>query len=138
MTNTTDKPPPFDIIAFVGALICAPIAVTLVTGVTIIPIFALVFGAPAYLIFGTPVLLWMVGRYPPATMRYALAGLLVNAMLCGVIFLADRYLPTAKDSALSETLSLALWGLLFAPIWAGTFAPLYRRFNRMARLVPQS
>lgn len=138
MTNEIDRAMPFDVIAFVGALVLAPIAVTALSFLLVIPLFALVLGGPIYLIIGTPVLLWMVGRYPPKAWRFALAGFLANLALCALVFAADRFIPSLAETSFGENLYLALWGLVFAPIWAAAFALLYRRFNRMARLVPQS
>jgi hypothetical protein len=56
----------------------------------------------------------------------------------GTLSAADRFIPSLAETGFGENLYLALWGLVFAPIWAAAFAMLYRRFNRMARLVPQS
>lgn len=130
MTNVTDKPLPFDIVAFVCALISAPIVVTLVTGVTIIPIFALVFGAPLYLIVGTPTLLWMVGRYPPQFFPFALAGITSIIVLLGGTAVLHLICP---DLGAVEYQPYLMMGAVFAPLWAGTFAPLYRAWNRQSR-----
>jgi hypothetical protein len=138
MTNEIDRAMPFDVIAFVGALVLAPVAVTALSFFLVIPLFALPLGGPIYLIIGTPILLWMVGRYPPQAWRFALAGFLANLTLCALVFAADRFIPSLAETGFGENLYLALWGLVFAPIWAAAFALLYRRFNRMARLVPQS
>ncbi len=138
MTTETDRPLPFDIIAFAFALVLAPVAVTAVSFFLLIPIFALVLGGPVYLMVGTPVLLWMVGRYPPNAKVYATAGLAANIALCLFVVIADKLIPAAREAGIGNLLGSAAFGLFFGPIWAGAFASLYRRFNRMARLVPQS
>lgn len=132
MTEITEiKVPPFDPVAFVAALVLAPVVVTLVTCLTIIPVFALVIGGPIYLVIGTPTLLWMVGRYPPVFLTYALAGVLGIFAVMGL--LGAHHLARPDEGA-GEVMAIVLCGVVFAPLWAGTFAPIYRRFNRMARL----
>lgn len=127
ITANKDQTLPFGPIAFTSALILAPIVVTLLTCFLLIPIFALIMGAPVYLAIGTPVLLWMVGRYPPSFGPYALAGLLGNLALIAFAYIAISLQPEASRT--HEGMTLAYWGLPFAPLWAGTFALLYRRFH---------
>lgn len=130
MTETTELPrtvPPFSPIAFTAALIGAPLLVTLVGGVLLIPIAALIFGGPVYLIAGTPVLLWMIGRFPPEFENYALAGLLTNLALLTVAGLLQE-IP--QSSIPIDTVGFLLPGVIFAPLWAGTFGYLYARFTR--------
>ena len=139
MTKTKELPLPFDIVAFAGALIGGPVLATIVLCWLIIPLFALAFGGPVYLVIGTPVLLWMVGRYPPEVWRFALAGFAANLALCGLIVAADTVIPAERGTrGIGDTFGLAAWGVVFGPIWAGSFAACYRKFNRMTRLVPQS
>ena len=132
MTEITEYKvaPPFDIIAFTAALICAPLVVTALTFVTVIPVFALIVGAPLYLVVGTPTLLWMVGRYPPRFAPYALAGLGAIFALMVLMWLLDLARP---DLQASGFFGFLVAGAVFAPLWAGTFAPLYRWWNRAAR-----
>lgn len=138
MTKSTDVPLPFDAVAFAGALIGGPVLVTVVLCWMFIPIFALIFGGPVYLVIGTPVMLWMVRRFPPTARYFAVAALIANIALCTLILAADRWLPSFQAAGYGETFAFAAWGVIFGPLWAGTFAPLYRRFNRMTRLVSQS
>ena len=126
---------PFDPVAFVAALVLAPLLVTLVTCITIIPVFALVLGGPVYLIVGTPTLLWMVGRFPPDFSTFAVAGILGVFTLFGLTIAFHMARP---DEGAGELLAIFVWGIIFAPLWAGSFAPIYRRLNRMARLAPLS
>lgn len=136
MTEITEmKVAPFDPVAFVGALVLAPLAVTVITAITLIPIAALILGGPVYLIVGTPTLLWMVGRYPPVFSTYALAGVLGMFALLAIAGLFHLARP---EQGADELVAIFLWGVVFAPLWAGTFAPFYRRFNRMTRLIPLS
>lgn len=135
MTAKKDKPLPFDIVAFALALVLAPIAVTAVSFFLLIPIFALVFGGPVYLVVGSPVLLWMVGRYPPEVFRFALAG--IGSIIVLMALMGSLHV-IRPDLGADEFFAFLIFGAIFAPLWAGTFAPLYRRFNRIARLAPQS
>lgn len=127
ITATKDKPLPFGPIAFTSALVLAPIVVTVLTCFLLIPIAALLIGGPVYLAIGTPVLLWMVGRQPPTFGPYALAGLLGNVALIVFAYASISLQPAAIRTY--EGMTLAYWGLPFAPLWAGTFALLYRRFH---------
>jgi hypothetical protein len=121
--------------AFVLALICAPILVGILGAwMLLIPTVAVLLGGPYYLLFGTPVLLWMVTRYPPDARIYACSGFLVQSALT-VIFAVPATLTTPQHE-LQLQLIAALFGLVFAPIWAGVFAKLYRRWHRPARLFP--
>ncbi|GHC55881.1 hypothetical protein [Neogemmobacter tilapiae] len=117
---------PLDPIAFFAALVLSPFVVTLMTFYLLVPMRALILGLPVYLALGTPVLLWMVGRYPPVFATYAGAGLVVNLAL--VIFC--RWLAEFRDGMELMTV-LATIGFLFAPLWAGCFAWLYRSFYRV-------
>ena len=137
MTEITEykEARPFDVIAFTAALICAPLVVTALTFVAVIPVFALILGAPLYLVIGTPTLLWMVGRYPPRFVPYALAGLGSILALMALMGLLNIARP---DLRVSELFGFLVAGSVFAPLWAGTFAPLYRWWNRAARPLIQS
>ena len=135
MTEITKiKVLPFDPVAFALALILAPLLVTLITFIAIIPVFALVLGAPMYLIMATPTLLWMVGRFPPFFVPYALAGFLMVLLPMIGAAAVDLIRPDLGADGLMAYLS---FGTLFAPLWVGTFAPLYRVWNRMARPIPR-
>ena len=138
MTEITEvKVLPFDPVAFVAALVLAPVAVTLVTCITIIPVFALILGGPVYLIVGTPTLLWMVGRYPPRFATYALFAVAGHIILCGGALLIASWRPDLIPRPESEVIMLYLiFGAVFAPLWGGLFAKLYNKFNRMADLGP--
>ena len=120
--------------AFVGALILAPLVVTLLTFWTLIGIFALFFGAIPYLVIGTPVLIWAVGRIKPSFFAYAGLGLLGNLAgwaVCFAILIPGEGMQEAKEvSAI-----LFGFGLIFGPLYAGTFGALYRSFHPNIRLL---
>jgi hypothetical protein len=138
MTVRNEITLPFDPVAFAGALIGAPLLATLMSCFLIVPLFALFFGAPVYLILGTPVLLWMVGRFAPTIPRFALAGFIANLLLLLALLAAENWVPATIELGFRDSYVFALFGLLFGPFWAGTFAALYRKFNRMQRLIDPS
>lgn len=124
----------FDPVAFVAALVSAPVLVALLGfWALFIPIGAAIFGGPIYLVFGTPVLLWMVTRFPPEAGIFACAGLLVQSALTIGLAIAARLLPLSQAA---DLLPAALFGMVFAPIWGAVFIKLYRRWYRPARFFP--
>lgn len=116
----------FSPLAFFSALILAPLIVTLCSFFLILPVAALIFGGPIYLAIGTPVLLWMVGRYPPEGGRFAFAGMLGGPLwvIPFAIYEADGH-GSAGPLLLAAALSM-----IFGALWASTFAALYRSFYR--------
>jgi hypothetical protein len=128
MTSDREILPTLDPIAFAGALVLAPLVVALTFfWLLAIPIFAVFFGTVPYLIFGTPVLLWMVTRFPISADNFAIGGMLAQSLfaLCLSAF-ANLRPHTAADSMAF----MVLWGIPFAIAWFMTFAWLYRRFYR--------
>jgi hypothetical protein len=120
--------------AFVAALFLAPLVVTLLSFWTIIGMFALPLGIIPYLVIGTPILLWAVGRLRPGFMRYAALGLLGDGIL--YVSAAALVLLRGPNSTEVEVLKmLALFGLIFAPLYAGTFGTLYAKFHPNIRLL---
>lgn len=134
MTAKIEVLPLLDPIAFVLALICAPVLVAVVGfAIFFIPVFALVFGGPVYLIVGTPILLWMVTRFPPDAKVFACAGFLAN---CALIVGLGTWHALAGVEDPNELIGMALCGLIFAPLWGAVFARLYRHWYRPLHLDP--
>ena len=118
--------------AFAGALVLAPLLVGLLGLPLIVPPLAVIFGAPLWLGLGTPALLWMVGRYPPRFGRYALMALAGHlAFLAGAALLVWLR-PDLVQEAQGLLVFYLIFGSVFALLWGGTFATLYRKFNHMA------
>lgn len=120
--------------AFVGALILAPLVVTLLTFWTVIGFFALFLGAIPYLVIGTPILLWAVGRIEPGFADYAglgIAGNMLGWFACFIVLAPAQGLAEAR----SFTGLLFGFGMIFAPLYAGTFGALYRSFHPNIRLL---
>ena len=127
MTDEIEPLRTLDPIAFTLALVAAPVVVAVLGfWLAMIPIIALI-GMPVYLIVGTPILLWMVTRYPMNGKVYALAGFLANCALTIGLAIGQQLFP---NEDLSEYIGCALVGLIFAPVWSAVFAKLYRSWYR--------
>ena len=117
-----------DPVAFAKALILAPLIVAAFGfWVFLIPVFAVVFGGPLYLIVGTPVLmiyLHYAQGDPRGTSILAFATVVVGA---GLLVLADQVLDLLRHPD-----GLVFWigfALVFAPLWGLTFGKLYNRWR---------
>lgn len=109
---------------FTFALIGAPLLVTLLTFWAIIPVFALIFGGPYYLLLAPPFLIWMLRRHGP---NYLLAVVGACVSLLAIPLLMGAYgVITNQPSLFSDSFGIALFGLIFAPAYAATFIFLYR------------
>ncbi|PJI93033.1 hypothetical protein BC777_1900 [Yoonia maricola] len=120
--------------AFVAALICAPLAVTALTFWTVLGLFALPFGILPYLVIGTPLLLWAVGHIKPRFGAYALLGLAGNfimAAVIGIVTLANGNIDQANEAIVF----FAGFGMIFAPLYGGTFGSLYASFHPNIRIL---
>ena len=128
MSDTKEYLPILDPIAFFGAMALAPLLVAaLFFWILLIPVAAVFFGGLPYLIFGGPVFLWMVTRYPPDFTTFALGGLAAH-----VLFVLCLGLWEMSDSTKNNELLgfMALWGLPFSLGWGGAFSWLYAKFYR--------
>ena len=132
MTDHPEMKPFLDPIAFTVSLILAPIVSTLIFCWTLVAIPAVLFGAIPYLVFGTPVLLFMVTRYPVTFFRFALGGLCAQGLFAMFLITGAFFAPESGRGALGIDTHLAsfmtLWGLPFAALWCGAFTWLYRKF----------
>ncbi len=119
---------PIDPVAFFAALIAAPLLVTLATFWLLIPIAALVMGGPLYLVVGTPVLLWYLGRHPPDPGAVALVAVAANL---AALAIAALLLHATGNRVELEALAwlYGCFGSLFAALWGAVFAGLYQRFQ---------
>lgn len=118
-----------DPVMFFLALVLSPLIVTASTfWIFAIPVFALVLGGPVYLITATPVLLWWLSRRDPKVGQIAVLGFVVNLVACGFIWVFQFIDGVRQPGDLA--LVYLIFGSVFAPVWAGVFASLYRRFRR--------
>ncbi len=128
MSANTEARPLLDPIAFAGALVLAPLMVAgLFFWVILIPVAAVILGGLPYLIFGGPVFLWMVTRYPPDFGTFAIGGLTAHLMFVACLAF---WLLTDTDRPDDMLGFLALWGVPFSLGWGGTFGWLYGSFYR--------
>ncbi len=129
-TVTTAAPrkplPTLDLIAFLGALILAPLVATLMTFYLVIPIGALFSGGPAFVVIGGPIL-FVTALYRPLTSkRCAVAAFATVGGALAV--LAPFHLLVNGTEDLGVLLFFGICALIFAPFWGATFGWLYRSF----------
>ena len=118
-----------DPVAFFGALILAPLLVTALTfWVAYIPVAALIFGAPFYLALGTPVLMWHLARNAPNATD--IAGLAMATVAIAAGCLTVLAILAGQTETVHVILAGSIFGLIFAPVWGGTFGWLYIRMRR--------
>lgn len=110
------------LVPFLIALILSPIITALLTfWVYLIPVFAVIFGAPSYLLFGTPVLWLCVKRYgahPGVTAMFAFA---TNLMSFFPVLLYCHFALREPQMAIF----IVGFGAIFAPLWGFAFGVLY-------------
>lgn len=120
--------PALDPVAFVAALILAPLLFTVLTfWVVLIPVGALIVGGLPYLILGAPILLAMLFFGPCTADRMTRAAIITIAIPFAPSLLANLFL--GGEGALA-IFGLGLACMIFAAGWAATFASLYNRFYR--------
>jgi len=96
--------------------------------VLLIPVFAVMFGGPLYLIIGVPVLLTYLSRHPATIDGISLLALLSFAALSlpalGLTYLAGM------ERQFGTVLFFGLFGLIFAPLWGMATGWIYLRLRR--------
>ncbi len=118
-----------DPVAFFIALVGGPLLFTLATfWVLFVPVVALSLGALPYLIVGTPVLLFHLGRNPAKPAKLALLALFTIICLLGCLCLAAAL--TQESAMLGTPFFILISGTIFAPAWAATFGWVYGRLCR--------
>ena len=117
-----------DPVAFALVLVLAPLLVALL-GFWImgIPVIAVFFGGPCYLVAGTPVLLiYLHLRHGTAPQIAALA--LATVLIGGAIILVGDHLLSTRPSHY-EILSFTGMGVIFGPLWGFAFGLIYNRLR---------
>lgn len=107
-------------IPFFAALISAPLLVALLGFWAYVPVFAVAFGAPTYLIFGAPLLALCI-RYVGAS-----AGLTMLAAFAANI-LSYPFVALVQDADFAGF--LVGFGMIMAPLWGLVFGLLYSPFS---------
>ena len=125
-----------DPVAFFVALIGGPLLVTAISfWLAFVPVFALGFGGPFYLLIGTPVLLWYLRRNKGDT--DAIIGLAFLANLAIFALGSAATAMSGDQDMLGATLFFAGFGMIFAPAWGWGFGFLYNRLRREFYTHPQ-
>lgn len=118
-----------DPVAFFFALIFGPILFTAMSfWALFIPVFALVLGGPAYLLVGTPLLLWYLRRHDGDP--NALAALAFRVLVAALILVALISALTGSGALLGSSLWYIGFGMIFGPAWAYFFGFLYQKYRR--------
>ncbi len=118
-----------DPVAFFAALVLAPLLVALLGFWLLIPVFAVVLGGLPYLLAGGPLLANGLRYNEPSFYVFAGIGLLANLATPFLVFLFYM-VNNPLEAALSVAVMYFAFGLIFAPLWCGIFAVLYRKFRR--------
>lgn len=116
--------PKFSWPRFLVSFIAAPFLVTLLTFWAFIPIYALFFGGPIYLLAGLPLAAWYLQRHPPKVLPILLLAQACQLLIIPLTLIFGR----DRNGELNWELVTAFtaFGALFALLWSGTFIALYR------------
>jgi len=117
-----------DPVAFFLALFGAPLLVAALGFWAIIPVFAVPFGAPFYLIIGTPLILRSLSRRPPKAGQFAAMAFIAN-FATPLLYWAYAIVFHTGDTPESAMIFFG-FGAMFAPLWGGGFAMIYRLLQR--------
>ena len=121
--------------AFFLALVGAPFLIALLTfWALFVPVFAVVFGGPVYLVVGTPILLIYLHYRQGDAMEIAGLAFLANLGLMGLILIVD--LMQGGRSSVGDLFGMAAFGLVMGPLWGIGFAGLYNKLRGDASRAP--
>ena len=113
-----------DPVVFFAALILAPLLVAALTfWIFFIPVAAVFFGGPVYLIIGTPLLLWYLRHNDsdPVDLSWLAFKVIALGLFLGLALGA----ATSNEDIYGVTLFLCGFGMIFGPAWAYAFGKLY-------------
>lgn len=108
---------------FLVAFIAAPLLVTLLTFWAFIPVYALLFGGPLYLIAGLPLAVWYLRTRTPRCIQLLLLALICQLLQIPIFFIAALYF--GDFDMLNALPAFLFFGAIFALIWTLTFLALY-------------
>lgn len=114
-----------DWIAFACALFLAPILVALLGFWAGIPLFALIFGPPTYLLFGAPTFAYALSRYDAGALSLAGWGFLANLLSIPAVYAYGVY----EGDGIGIVKFIVGIGCVMAPLWALAFGLIYRKFR---------
>lgn len=127
----TARHPTFKWPRFLISFIAAPILVTAATFWMFIPIYALIFGGPLYLVAGMPIAAWYLRRHPPRILPVLLLAQ-ASQLLQIPVFLALAAFH-GDWSMLNPLPAFLVFGALFALLWTSAFLALYNLLARAER-----
>ena len=119
---------------FVTIAICIPFGIVGLGVIAMVGIGALVYGAIPYFAIGTPTLIWATRRFQPAFMRYAWLGL-GGQLVFMILATALAPLFGSFPDAVGMLGVYAVFGTIFAPLYAGTFGWLYAAWAPDTRIL---
>jgi len=93
-----------------------------------VPVFALVLGGPAYLVIGTPLLLWHLRHYHGNPDD--LAWLAFKAVAIGAVGVITVAALTENDDLIGGSIVFSGFAAFFGPVWAYSFGRVYARLRR--------
>lgn len=126
-----------DPVAFFAALIGGPLIFTALTfAAFFIPVAALLFGGPMYLIVGTPLLLWYLRSNDGDP--DALALLAFKVMVFAFILVLCIAALTGEEGLFGVGMWFTGFGMIFGPAWAYSFGRVYRYLRRDFFAKPRS
>jgi len=102
--------------SFLLSLFAAPFFVGLIGFIAVIPLFALIFGWPTYLIFGAPAFYFVIRYWGAGAWKTGLAGFAANLVSFPFIYLFF---------GLDDAQFIVVNGCLMAPLWGAVFGWLY-------------
>ncbi len=127
-TKKTGERYALDPVAFAKALILAPLTVAAFGfWVFLIPVFAVVFGGPVYLVLGTPILMIYLHFSKGSAKGAGVLAFVTVVVASAFLMLAHLMLDLFRHPD-----GLLIWigcALVIAPIWGMTFGKLYNRWR---------
>ena len=116
-------------VAFICALVGAPLIVAFFGfWILLIPVVALYFGGPVYLIFAGPTFYWYLKRRAPKIYEVMLLALSVNTIIFLVLLSICSVFPDLCRT--SDILVLyGGFGSVMSVIWGAVFCKLYVSFS---------
>ncbi|KIC47939.1 hypothetical protein [Tateyamaria sp. ANG-S1] len=120
-----------DPVAFAIALLGAPVLIALVGfWALMIPVFAIFFGGPIYVVAGTPVLLIYLHYRPGDPME--IAGLAFLTDMALIALLAIHGAIIGSYDVFKELSAFAGISAVMAPLWGAAFGWIYNRMRNDA------
>jgi hypothetical protein len=118
-----------DPVAFFIALIGGPLLFTALSfWALLIPVFALVFGGPVYLVVGTPVLLWYLRNHDGNPSDLGFLGLKVMGLIALLIIMIAA-ITNDEELLIIGVYSIG-FSMFFAAAWTYCFGRIYQHLRR--------